>query len=664
MSPIGALISRVAIITSICCLITFLLGKDCNWDIFNYHLYVAHAFWTNQDLQSDFMGASLQRYLNPIGYLPFYWMIQAGWHSLTISLTLAVFHSLSLTLLWEICARHLFRDDSQPEVLATASVALAAMSPVFLGTIGATFLDPITSVFVFAGLLTLCKALDNAPSSTTIGMVAGCFFGIAAGLKLTNLIFVASACVAILIATRFFSSGRRLCGSFGIGAAGGALLSGGWWSLKLYREFANPFFPLFNDIFRSPDFPAVKLQLIRFKPDSFWDTLRFPFDMASSRMWVYTENAAADFRFALLFAFALAVVLHRLANFRHTKLGEVRLSNASISLVASFFLISFLLWVWTSGNGRYGLPLLLLVAPILILVLRTAISRNGWFAGIVLAIVSAQGTAILLSQNPRWDSDLWKPAWSPNWIDVEVPTSLKNESHGYLSAGVNSYSFVALHVHPKSKFVNLIGAFPLSIDGPGGHRVARFISDHAGKLRMLAKLDLSPSQASAENIDFKESLNELDSRYALWDLRINAAECTHLTYSVGPRVPPALLISCALVQGNPKRRSMLPEWARASYVFDRIEIACPGLFSPSHGYSTFRGSSWYRFYLNTEVRLRAVNGQVLYSRDPFGPFSVNLGTLDDWELGKSKWICHNPQPHWKLPDVDLLAPTPNYHLQQ
>ena len=116
VSPRSALALRAIALMTLCGAITFLLGKDSNWDLFSYHLYIAHAFWT-QDLQSDFMAAGVPRYFNPIGYLPFYWMIKAGWHSLTVGLMLAAFHSLTLLLLWEICAKYLFKSDSD-QVLA------------------------------------------------------------------------------------------------------------------------------------------------------------------------------------------------------------------------------------------------------------------------------------------------------------------------------------------------------------------------------------------------------------------------------------------------------------------------------------------------------------------------------------------------------------------
>ncbi len=87
----------------------YLLGKDLNWDFYNYHLYSPLAYWT-QDLKSEFMGAGMQRYLNPLGYLPFYWMVAAGWHSAIIGMLLGAFHSLSVFFLWRICNGYLFKD--------------------------------------------------------------------------------------------------------------------------------------------------------------------------------------------------------------------------------------------------------------------------------------------------------------------------------------------------------------------------------------------------------------------------------------------------------------------------------------------------------------------------------------------------------------------------
>ncbi len=610
VSSRNAVLLRFAVLAIFCSVVTFLLGKDSNWDIFNYHLYAPHAFWT-QDLQTDFMAAGAQRYLNPIGYLPFYWMIQAGWHSLAIAIILTVFHSLALLILWEMCARYIFRNDSQPGLLASLSVALAALSPVFLGMLGGTYLDPPMLVFVFGGLLLLCRALERPTPSLLLPLLAGGLFGIAAALKLTNVIFVASAGVAILAAMRFKATGWMTASCFVVGAMIGALLAGGWWAFLLYREFGNPFFPLFNEFFHSPDFPSVRLSLVRFMPVTVMDALTFPINMASSRKWVYVERTAADIRFLFLVVFTLLLLLSKLVRSRKTMLQAATLSECpqrvSVKMIIVFFVVSFALWLATSGNGRYALPVLLLVAPVVILAIREVVKVRSWFLGTAMLILALQMTVVLLAESPRWDVG----EWTKNWIDVEVPAKLRDNHYGYLTEGNNSNSFVALSLHPASRLVSMIGIFPLSKEGPGGERLRTFIASYTGKLRTLSQLEFPLGQTPLGETDFGQHTRNIDVRYALWDLRVDATDCQQIKYGVRSENF-AILISCALVPGNPQHATMLPEWKRATSVMEQIEIACPALFSPKGGYTTKLGFAWYRHYPNTDVRLRILSGHAFF----------------------------------------------------
>ena len=643
VSRCGALALRVIVLMAICAAITFQLGKDSNWDIFHYHLYIAHAFWT-QDLQSDFMAAGLQRYLNPIGYLPFYWMIQAGWHSLVIGLLLAAFHSIALVILWEICARFMYKGDARPALLASLAVALAAMSQVFLGTLGGTYLDPTTLVFVLGGLLLLCVELERPSSTILLPVLAGSLIGIAAGLKLTNLIYIASGGFGILVATRFRATGWRTAGWYSAGIAIGAMLAGGWWSLQLYREFGNPFFPLFNEYFHSPDFAPVRLSHERFKPASLVDALTFPLDMASSHKWVYVEKAAADFRFVLLVAFALILAATKLMRLKRASPLDAKVRNAPADLIIVFFITSFPLWLASSGNGRYALPILLLVAPILIFTVRAAISDREWFFRLLVIILATQAVVISLGENPRWDTG----KWTERWIDVDMPAKLKEEPFGYLSVGANSNSFLALYLHPASRLVNMLGVYPLPLDGPGGRRVGEFISAHAGRLRTLGAMKDTAYRELLEKNRFNDYLKDIDGRFALWDLHTDPADCLPIKFSVSPSED-ALIISCGLLPGSPLRAGVIDDWQRTSHVFDRIENACPALFSPPGGYTTMRGVLWYRLYINTDAMLTRINGRISYTRHSFGPFDVDLGTVEDWEAGRANLRCVKPQPHWKSP---------------
>ena len=105
-------------------LATWLQGKDVNWDLLNYHFYIAHAWWTDR-LHQEFMAASLNSYLPAIGYLPFYWMVKAEWPSLVIGLVLSSIHAVNLILVWVLSERFLFRNAVAKRAWCWASVLLA-----------------------------------------------------------------------------------------------------------------------------------------------------------------------------------------------------------------------------------------------------------------------------------------------------------------------------------------------------------------------------------------------------------------------------------------------------------------------------------------------------------------------------------------------------------
>ena len=110
---------------------TVLAGKDVNWDLLNYHYYVPYQLLAGR-IEQDFFAASAQSYLNPIGFLPFYLMVSAGWHSVIVSVVLAVIHGLSLSLLfllaWKLFAHLPGRERMVFAALDALSLAVAAMT--------------------------------------------------------------------------------------------------------------------------------------------------------------------------------------------------------------------------------------------------------------------------------------------------------------------------------------------------------------------------------------------------------------------------------------------------------------------------------------------------------------------------------------------------------
>ena len=102
--PRPALLPLLAVPAALCAVWTVLAGKDVSWDLLNYHYYLPFELVAGR-VSRDFFAASAQSYLNPVGYLPFYLMVAAGWHSVVVSIVLAAAHSLSIALLYLLAWR-------------------------------------------------------------------------------------------------------------------------------------------------------------------------------------------------------------------------------------------------------------------------------------------------------------------------------------------------------------------------------------------------------------------------------------------------------------------------------------------------------------------------------------------------------------------------------
>jgi hypothetical protein len=622
-------------------LLPLIEGKDANWDFYNYHLYVAHAL-VHGRLSQDFMAASLQGYLNPLLYLPTYWMIMADWPSVFIRLALASVHSLNLLVLWKICERILFPHISNRKYHILIAVLLGISAPVFLGTLGTTFGDPAISVFVLFGLLLLCKEAGNtAKFSVAIGL-AGLSLGLAAGLKPTNIIYVISAVGAMLVTLSVRSGILKVLVYFGVAAIAGWLITGGWWAWKLYGEFGNPFFPLFNNIFHSPDFPAVLLTVNRFLPGGVLEGLAQVFRMADYHSGIYVEPMLPDLRLALIIIFAV-VVFTRNSWQRLSGSGDGNHETDTPSRVLPwFFLIATVLWLATSGNGRYGLPVLLLAGPVLHWMIIRSIPNGRWPLLIATAILIAQNAHAWNTWNGAWDT----LPWSRKWVEISVPKQLQEQPYLYFTTDLQTDSFVIPFVHPKAAFVNLLGQYPIPPTGPGSDRVKRLMAQHIGQLRMMVRL----TEPASRRMDLKKYLAGLDESFSSWGLRTDESDCVSIPVSIPAGLlggnPNHIFLSCALQPGTRISDDYVRTKQRLTPVFGRIEDTCPLLFSPPGWRFERKGGMWSRRYMNTDIILYSAKGRMFYSHLEYGPFDVAIGSIGDWETGKGNLRCERPPAFW------------------
>jgi len=619
-----ALLPVFCLPAAICAAWTVFAGKDVNWDLLNYHYYLPFELLAGR-LEQDFFAASAQSYLNPIGYLPFYWMVSSGWHSVTASVALAVAHSLSIALLylvaWKLFA-HLARRERV--VLSCLATALGAATAVFWATVGSSFLDPLLVPPMLAGLLLL---LDGHRHAVRRAALAGALFGAAAALKYSNGVF-ALAAFPLALAIPGLAGGARLRAALAY-VAGGAVavgvLAGPWFALMM-REYGNPVFPLMNAWFQSPHAPPVNMLSERFVPTDFSAALSLPFRMIVLDRSLYAEIFAPDIRFAALLLGALA--LPAVAATRSA--SSVRALHGNDWRVLAFFAFGVVLWMATSANGRYGMVLLLLGGVCLARVTERLLPAGATRVALAVLLIVQLGTSVMASPS-RWF--ITEP-WSRRWLPYEVPQQALREPALYITVELLPMAVIAPFVHPASAFVNFRGQHSIPADS---QKLATLLKRHRSHVRTLGRgLELVEGRPRGDQ------LMAYDATLLRIGYRVDTSDCFTIAWrpdddllsraanALGPARPshePLSAVSCAL-RGARRDPADFEKERRISALFDRIEKACPRLFRGHTAVTEALGNGWSRLYSGLDARLEAFADRAILNRQRAA--HVDLGKLSDW----------------------------------
>ena len=645
-------LSAFVLLQGICIALAFACGRDLNWDQFNYHLFAGMSVFQDR-LGQDFFPASIQTYLNPLMYGPFYWMVRHDFHSFAISAVHAAVHALNPLLLYAIARQVMPAQERYKKTMAAVAVALGCASAVFISELGTTFMDLTTAVPVLAAAWLLSKRSQTASAA----WLAGTLLGIAVGLKLTNIAFAAAAALATLVLCG--GSHQRIAAALRLGAAMaiGFLVSYGVWGWKLYLEFGSPLFPYFNGIFKAAEYGPTSMQFVRFIPFSMQDWLLFPLRMAELKSWVYTETVAPDIRpiavIAAAFAAGFAVVWKRSRPYAQIDVGrappDTRRGQQWLGL---FTLLSSLLWMATSANGRYGLVWLMLLGP-LALVLFHAVARPGIARVMLLVLLFVQTFHMASPGNSRWNPQ----HWSDTWFEERIPERLRTEPYLHLTLGSLSNSYVAAFMHPQSAFINLVGQHSLAFDRPGGERLRKILGGHMGRIRVLAPWTDQLGPPDADSLPAKK----LDAILDYVMLQVDFSDCL-IVSSDGAGLLTALpnmlpetsvpgadddksrkvMLSCLLKPRTAHDPSQEARRQQLEPIYKAFEARCPRLFRPAGAVPVIGRSVVSAYYMETGISLNVVQNEITYyaERQPVDTF---IGRVDSVEKALEGFDCRRPR---------------------
>ncbi|MDB5503652.1 MAG: hypothetical protein JWR89_3554 [Tardiphaga sp.] len=429
------------------------VGEDANWDWQNYHEYSVWAL-LHGGYDRDVIPPGFQTYFNPIIYFPWYFLRHAL-PPLAAGMIMGAVHGLNLALVWWL-ARIVLGHAATVATLG-ATVLLAAFGPMTLSETGTSFSDILTSILIIAGLALMLNSDDPKPLRY---LGAGLLVGIAVGFKLTNIVFALGLGAAALCAARPLLA--MIC--LALGGAVGTVLTGGGWSLMLWREFGNPLFPLMNSFFPSKEMQPLSVLDLQFVPHSFIDGLLYPF------YWAIGDHRSSELPFRDA-RFALLIVLLPLAVFARVRAAAVLFNRRDLTLLV-FLGVSYAVWLTLFAIQRYAVALELLTGPAIVLLLTrifTAVGvarRRGTIVIVVIAALAAAWTQ---------PTDWWRRPWS-NAYAPAIPAPLAQPATYFLLD--KPLSFMAPQLPAGSRFYLIADiALPILPGGQFDHRIRDGLRD-------------------------------------------------------------------------------------------------------------------------------------------------------------------------------------------
>lgn len=629
-----------------------LIGKDLGWDITNHHYYLPFS-WMEGRVGSDLYAAGPQSYQNPLGFFPFYFMVHWAWPSWLIGCVLALIHSLNLIFV-ERMARSLWKDTPGREVWIFSALLLTWLAPIFLFVLGSSTVDAIGSALVLASLLPILS--DRAGRIGLLG--AGLLLALAFAIKQSNAIFVLAVAVVLLWQ---WLRGRRTFVDLlwcALGVLFGLLLGMGWYSWFMWQHFGNPVFPLYNNVFESPFAASTAAVAGRFMLDGFFDLFWRFWDIAQMKRFVYYEGFAPDIRPVLLVLFNLIVlvVVFVYLVFRRPLRPGYKAMDLDLLL---FIAVAYVLWLLTSGNGRYALPVFLLCGLMLVrclfVFLPAALARV-----VVLVAIFSQGAYVLTAGDFRFIAEPWDTA---PYFKIEASDRLIEEPFLHLALGTQTNaSVIVSKFHPEGGLINPVGQVSLPRnESPLGRAFEERLDRWHDRTRVIVRgVDLADAGVRDRA---REVINGMLYRMRL---QIDLEDCEPFTIS---RTKPAVssvfafihaknsflpketeqrYMSCAVYDATVRDMVMEVSMTRAESVFSVLEGKCPGIYNPPGFVADHVENDWRRFYPNSDATAIVSEEHGVMVQSPRSPIDRYVGTVDDVLQGRGSFDCRR----WNLVTPD------------
>jgi hypothetical protein len=430
-----------------CALAALAIGQDANYDLLNYHYYIAYAFLHDR-LGVDVYAAQLQSLINPLLDVPIYLLIGHSPPRLEAAVVGAVQGCGPLLVV--LVAHRLTRS----WVVGFASGVAAAVAGGFAAQIGNSMGDTIVAVPLVGAVLLALQAVDTrgAPGELWRWALAGALAGAGAGLKLSELPVAVGIVVGLVAVGGSLRDRAKRLGAGAAGGVAGVAATSGYWSWFLWVHYRDPiaFTQASFGIFHSPYVPKPRLAGGGYGPRSVLAGLSFPL------RWVAHPLLVGEIRFrelSLPLAYTLAcfLVLAGAARLLWRAVGRragaasplddarvvaagtstTRDADADRYLIVTFA-VSLAIWMKVFSIYRYVLPLEVLSPVVIVAVLRRlaalAPATSPWRARAASGLVPTVLVVCALCAATAWPGNYWlRVPFGSRYFSLQLPHVLDND---------------------------------------------------------------------------------------------------------------------------------------------------------------------------------------------------------------------------------------------
>jgi len=451
-------------------------GKDANWDLKNYHWYNAWAL-LNGRMGWDLAPAQIQTYYNPIGDLPFHFLVQVLPWPRHVSFWMALPAAVSAFFLIRILVL-LFPPGQARGNLAWifAALAIGVTGASGQATLGSTMNEWFCAAFVMGALWLSVRAVtegeDRHPRAFAhAALLAGC----AVGFKLTYAIFAVGLLAAFVSFGPAGDRLRRATGAIAMMAAGFTLF-GGYWAWTLWREFGNPVFPYFNHVFHSPWWEPLAYFDRAWGPKQPLHWAFFPFYIPGNYL-LASEVPFTDYRLAALFVLAVPAALKRLTARRNVFLREAEETRNAWRLLIVFALATYAAWLKLFGIYRYLVPIEVVSGALIVGAVVYLLRGVGWR----YAVTAVLAAMLIATTRP---ADWGRIPYGRGYFENVAP-ALPARSLVILGY-VHPYAYEITFFQPDARFVSPYNNFIRYGEGNLlSKRINEVIRSHTGPVFIL-----------------------------------------------------------------------------------------------------------------------------------------------------------------------------------